>query len=71
MLRPVSELIHLPGFDLVGPVPAQVQFMSVFTAAVVSGSTHVDAARRLIAVLSSEAAMAVATKHGMEPLTGR
>ncbi len=45
--------------------------MSVFTAAVVSGSTHVDAARRLIAVLSSDAAMAVATKHGMEPLTGR
>lgn len=66
VLRPVSELINLPGFDLVGPVPAQVQFMSAFSVAVVSGSTHVDAARRLIAVLSSGEAMAVATKHGME-----
>lgn len=68
VLRPVSELIHLPGFDLVGPVPAQIQFMSVFSAAVVSGSKHVDAARRLIAVLSSDEAMAVARTHGMEPV---
>lgn len=71
VLRPVSELVNLPGFDLVGPVPAQIQFMSVFAAAVVSGSKHVDAARRLIAALSSPDAMAVARKHGMEPVTRR
>jgi molybdate transport system substrate-binding protein len=29
VLRPVSEIIHLPGFDFVGPVPGQIQFVSV------------------------------------------
>lgn len=71
VLRPVSELVNLPGFDLVGPVPAQIQFMSVFAAAVVSGSKHVDAARHLIAVLSSDEAMVVAKRHGMEPVASR
>jgi len=44
VLRPVSEIIHLPGFEFVGPVHSQIQFESVFSAAVVYGSTHRDAA---------------------------
>jgi molybdate transport system substrate-binding protein len=71
VLRPVSEIIHLPGFDFVGPVPAQIQFLSVFTAAVVTGSKQADAAKRLIAFLSSEEALAVAKKNGMESVGSR
>ncbi len=65
VLRPVSEIIHARGFDFVGPVPLQIQFMSVFSAAVVTGSKQVDAAKRLIAFLSSEEALAVTKKSGM------
>ena len=71
VLRPVSEIIHARGFDFVGPVPSQIQFMSVFSAAVVTGSKQVDAAKRLIAFLSSEEALAVTKKSGMEAVGGR
>jgi molybdate transport system substrate-binding protein len=71
VLRPVSELVHLPGFDFVGPVPESIQFTTVFTAAVVSGSRQIDAAKQLIARLSSAEALEVARKHGMEPAPGQ
>ena len=71
VLRPVSEIMRLPGFDFVGPVPEQIQFVSVFTAAVVTGSKQADAAKRLVAFLSSDEALAVAKKNGMESVGGR
>ena len=71
VLRPVSELINLPGFDFVGPVPEAVQFISVFSAAVVAGSQRVGQAKQLIAFLSSEDARAVARRHGMEAVNPR
>ena len=71
VLRPVSEIIHAPGFDFIGPVPAQIQFMSVFSAAVVASSKQVDAAKRLIAFLSSDEALEVARNHGMKAVNGR
>ncbi len=71
VLRPVSEIIHAPGFDFVGPVPAPVQFRSVFSAAIVWGSGQVDAAKRLIDHLSSAEALAVARKSGMQAVGSR
>ena len=71
VLRPVSEIINLTGFDYVGPVPREIQFVSVFTAAVVAGTRQADAARRLIAFLSSEEASAVARKNGMDLIERR
>jgi molybdate transport system substrate-binding protein len=69
VIRPVSELISLPGFDFVGPVPEAVQFVSVFSAAVVASSQRIREAKHLIAFLSSEQARVVARRHGMETPT--
>ena len=66
-LRPVSELMAMAGMDLVGPVPADIQFMSVFSAAIVKGSKEAEAAQRLLAYLASAQAQAVLSKSGMEP----
>jgi molybdate transport system substrate-binding protein len=71
VLRPVSEVISLPGFDFVGPVPGNIQFVSVFSAAVVAGSKQVAAAKRLIAFLSSEEARAAARRNGMDSVEAR
>lgn len=71
VLRPVSEIIHAPGFDYIGPLPAQIQFMTVFSAGVVTGTKQVDAAQRLIAFMSSNEALAVARKSGMEAVSSR
>lgn len=71
VLRPVSEISNLPGFDFVGPVPNEIQFVTVFTAAIVTGSKQLDASKRLIAFLSSEEGRAAARRSGMEPITAR
>jgi len=65
-IQPVSELLHVSGADFVGPVPSDVQFVSVFSPAVVAGSKELDASKRLIAFLASDKATAAIKKAGME-----
>jgi len=67
VVEPVSELLPMPGVDFVGPVPSEVQYISVFSAAVVSGSKEVEASQRLISFLASEKASGVIKQAGMEP----
>ena len=53
-VQPVSELLHVPGVDFVGTIPAEIQHVSVFAAAVVAGSKEPEASKRLIAFLASK-----------------
>ncbi len=66
-VRPVSEIVNVPGLDFVGRAPNEVQFVSIFTAAITTSSKQSEAARRLIAFLSSEVAKVAMRKCGMEP----
>ncbi len=67
----ISELLPIPGIDYVGPLPPEVQKVSVFSAGVVVGAKNPDAARALIQFLSSPAAAPAITKSGLEPVTSR
>lgn len=67
-LLPVSEILHVPGVDLVDVIPSEVQFISVFSAAVVKGSKAVEVSQKLIAYLASERALAALKDAGMEPV---
>jgi molybdate transport system substrate-binding protein len=66
-LQQVSEVLAVPGVDYVGKIPDEVQYVTIYAAAIVTGSNQLDASRRLIAFLSSQRAMAAITKSGMEP----
>jgi len=66
-VQPVSELLHVAGVDFVGTIPAEIQFVSVFSAAMVTGSKEPEAFKRLIAFLVSENAKPAIKKSGMEP----
>ena len=66
VVQPVSELLHMPGIDFVGPIPSEVQYISVFSAAVVAGSKEVEASKRLISFLASEKAFGAIKQAGME-----
>ena len=66
-LQQVSELLPIPGTLFVGTIPAEVQYVTTYAAAVVSGSSQVDAAKRLIAFLSSAQAEGAIAKSGMKP----
>ena len=63
-----SELLPVPGIDYVGPLPLEVQRVSVFSAGVAVGAGNPDAAHALIGFLASPAAARAITKSGMEPM---
>ena len=67
VVQPVSEILPVQGVDLVGTIPAEVQFVARYAAAVLAGSKEADASARLIAFLTSEGASAAIKKSGMEP----
>jgi molybdate transport system substrate-binding protein len=67
----ISELLFEPGIDYVGPLPADVQRETVFSAGIVSGARAPDAAQALLAFFTSAAAAPVIRKTGLEPITAR
>ena len=71
VVQPVSELLHASGVDFVGTIPAEIQFVSVFSAAIVTGSKEQEASKRLIAFLRSENAQNAIKNSGMEPPKSR
>jgi len=68
-VMPVSEILAAPGVDLAGAFPAEIQMIQVFAAAAVAGSPALDAAKRLIAFLTSPQAAEAIRRSGMEPMT--
>ena len=64
----VSELLPIEGIDYLGPLPAEVQQVSVVTAAVATKASARTAAKELIDFLASPAAAGTIHKTGLEPL---
>lgn len=63
----LSELIHVEGITVVGPLPPEIQITTAFSAAVCVTSAQPDAVRGLLAFLCSDAAAAAKRRQGMEP----
>lgn len=63
----LSELIHLDGITVLGPMPAAVQITTVFSGALCTASAQPDAVRALLAFLASPEADAAKRRNGMEP----
>lgn len=67
----LSELIHLPGIDVLGMLPESIQAVTVFSAAVCSTTTLRQAAMAFIEFLASPVNDASKIDHGMEPVQDR
>jgi molybdate transport system substrate-binding protein len=61
-----SELLPVAGIDYVGPLPAEVQNITVFSAAVHAKAREPDATWALVKFLTAPAAASVIEKTGME-----
>jgi len=62
----VSELVHIAGIDYIGPLPPDIQCITVFSCGLQAGASQPDAAKALMAFLTTPAAKNVMTKHGLE-----
>ena len=62
----LSELLDAPGIEIVGPLPPEIQAVTVFAAGVAAKSARADDTQALIDYLTSPDADAVKRAHGMD-----
>jgi molybdate transport system substrate-binding protein len=63
----LSELIHEPGVEVVGPLPPEIQALTTFSGAVCAASTQPDAVRAWLEFAASPDAEAAKRRNGMHP----
>jgi molybdate transport system substrate-binding protein len=63
----ITQILTTPGVELVGPLPPEIQYYTVFVAGISAGSQAPDAARELIKFLTGPTAIPVIKSQGMEP----
>ena len=63
----VSELLPVKGIQYVGPLPAEIQSITVFSGGIHSGTKDEAAAKALMTFLSTPPATLSLGKHGLEP----
>jgi molybdate transport system substrate-binding protein len=64
----LSELIHVEGITIVGPLPAAVQITTTFSAAMTTGCTRPADVQALLDFMVSPDTMAAKRRQGMEPV---
>lgn len=62
----LSELIHLAGVDVLGPLPPAIQTITIFSGGVAANSAHPEDARAVLKFMASPAAADAKQRHGME-----
>jgi molybdate transport system substrate-binding protein len=60
-----SELMHLTGITIVGPLPPDIQITTTFSAGLASTSQQPDAVRALLQFFASPEVAALKLQHGM------
>jgi molybdate transport system substrate-binding protein len=63
----IPNILSVPGAELVGPLPAEIQSYVTFTAAVSPNSPNAQAARGVIELMRSPAGVQSIRRNGMEP----
>ncbi len=66
-VQQIAELMGVSGIDIVGPLPAELQSVTPFTAAIPTSASHPEAGRALIDFLTTPAAKSVIKAKGLEP----
>ena len=64
----ISEMLPVPGVDIVGPLPPELQKITVFAAGIATVAKQPEAGKALITFLASPAARDTLIKSGLEPV---
>jgi len=65
-IQQVSEMSTYPGVDYVGPLPAEIQKMTIFSSGIAANGKQAEAAKALVKFLTAPEAGAAFKKRGME-----
>jgi len=68
-VQQIPELVAVPGLDIAGPFPAEVQIYTVLAAARFADTRHAAAAQALVDFLATPAALQTFQATGMEAVT--
>lgn len=63
----LSELLNLPGVDVIGPLPPEIQILTTFSAGLSATSRQAEAVRAMLAYMASPAGNAAKRRQGMVP----
>lgn len=63
----VSELVHVKGIDYLGPLPADIQNITVYSTGLHVSAPASDAAKALVKFLTAPEAGSIIRKFGMDP----
>lgn len=63
----LSELMHLEGITVLGPLPDAIQIITTFSAGVCTGTPQAVAVRAMLDYMNTPEAAEVKRRHGMEP----
>jgi molybdate transport system substrate-binding protein len=66
-VQQIAELLPVPGIDIVGPLPGDMQKIIVYMAGVPTEGADPETAATLVKFLTSEAAQQVLKQTGMDP----
>jgi molybdate transport system substrate-binding protein len=66
-IQQIAELLPVAGTDLVGPLPPELQSITVFSAGIGTAAKNPAGARALVDFLTSPDAIAVIRVKGMDP----
>jgi molybdate transport system substrate-binding protein len=66
-IQQISELMPVPGLEIVGPLPDEIQKVSIFSAGIGANSAQRAAAERFIAYVKSRDCDAILRDKGLEP----
>jgi molybdate transport system substrate-binding protein len=66
VVHQISEILPVKGVTLVGPLPAELQLYTTYSAALIAGSVQAEAARAWIRYLSGPAGRKAFAERGLE-----
>ena len=66
-IQQMAELMAVSGIDIVGPLPRELQSVTPFVAGISTNASHPEAAKALIAFLTTPEAKRVIKARGLEP----
>jgi molybdate transport system substrate-binding protein len=68
-VQQLSELLVVPGIEIVGPFPGALQNVTHFSAAIMRDAVNREGAERFLAMLTEERAVAAYRASGLDPVS--